>query len=227
MFRFCLPLVFAAAMSATPLAAETLSGPVRVVDADTIELGTPLNVRLIGIDAAEGAQDCTDARSVRYACGAMATEAAKRLYDGRDAICEVEGRDRNGRPLAVCYVDGRDINAELVRLGIARIYREGMAYEDRRYFEEQKEARLLARGLWAYTMVDPAVWRAERRTRSAPPRDVAAECVIKGNVSGGGRIYHLPGQRDYAATVIRESRGERWFCSEAEARNAGWRRARR
>lgn len=53
-------------------------------------------------------------------------------------------------------------------------------------------------------------------------------CDIKGNVSvnTGERIYHLPGQDYYAETVIDLGYGERWFCSEAEARAAGWRRSR-
>ncbi|WP_245269902.1 sunset domain-containing protein [Nitrobacter hamburgensis] len=54
-------------------------------------------------------------------------------------------------------------------------------------------------------------------------------CNIKGNVSynSGMKIYHMPGQEDFASTVITPSRGERWFCSEDEARAAGWRRASR
>lgn len=49
---------------------------------------------------------------------------------------------------------------------------------------------------------------------------------IKGNISWSGeKIYHVPGQRDYAKTVIDESRGERWFKTEQDARNAGWRKA--
>ena len=57
----------------------------------------------------------------------------------------------------------------------------------------------------------------------------AGGCNIKGNVSynGGQRIYHMPVDRYYAPTRISPSRGERWFCSESEARAAGWRRARR
>jgi len=51
-------------------------------------------------------------------------------------------------------------------------------------------------------------------------------CNIKGNVSTKGeRIYHVPGQKYYDDTVIQASHGERWFCSEAEARAAGWRKA--
>jgi len=56
-----------------------------------------------------------------------------------------------------------------------------------------------------------------------------AGCTIKGNISieTGERIYHVPGQYYYADTLIRPEYGERYFCSEAEARSAGWRRSRR
>lgn len=51
------------------------------------------------------------------------------------------------------------------------------------------------------------------------------DCHIKGNVSYNTRekIYHLPGDIYYDRTVINEGYGERWFCTEAEARAAGWR----
>jgi hypothetical protein len=57
----------------------------------------------------------------------------------------------------------------------------------------------------------------------------SSSCDIKGNVSiaTGERIYHVPGQEYYADTKISPQYGERWFCSEAEARAAGWRKARR
>lgn len=56
-----------------------------------------------------------------------------------------------------------------------------------------------------------------------------SDCIIKGNVSinTGERIYHLPGQEFYDDTRISPQYGERWFCSEADAIQAGWRRARR
>jgi len=54
------------------------------------------------------------------------------------------------------------------------------------------------------------------------------QCNIKGNVSmkNGERIYHVPGQKYYADTKIDARYGERWFCSEKEAREAGWRKSR-
>jgi hypothetical protein len=58
--------------------------------------------------------------------------------------------------------------------------------------------------------------------------NVSTSCRIKGNISinSGERIYHMPGQEYYEDTRIRPEFGERWFCSEADARAAGWRRAR-
>jgi hypothetical protein len=54
-------------------------------------------------------------------------------------------------------------------------------------------------------------------------------CNIKGNISlnTGERIYHVPGQEHYSETVIAALKGERWFCSEDDARAAGWRKAMR
>ena len=53
------------------------------------------------------------------------------------------------------------------------------------------------------------------------------ECAIKGNISRDGEhIYHVPGGRWYDRTRIRPEKGERWFCTEVEAREAGWGTAR-
>ena len=55
----------------------------------------------------------------------------------------------------------------------------------------------------------------------------SGDCVIKGNINTRGeKIYHVPGQKYYDDTRISASHGERWFCSEADARAAGWRRSR-
>lgn len=50
--------------------------------------------------------------------------------------------------------------------------------------------------------------------------------MIKGNLSKKGeRIHHLPWQRYYDETIISPEKGERWFCTEAEAVRNGWRKA--
>lgn len=51
-------------------------------------------------------------------------------------------------------------------------------------------------------------------------------CNIKGNVSSSGElVFHVPGQKYYGLTIINPMKGERWFCTEEEAREAGWRKA--
>ena len=84
-------------------------------------------------------------------------------------------------------------------------------------------------------------WESEKATLEADgilEPDCASGCttyptwcdsVIKANVSydSGEKIYHAPGQEYYDATVINTSYGERWFCTEDEARAAGWRKAQR
>ncbi|MBM2577300.1 thermonuclease family protein [Jannaschia sp. Os4] len=205
---------------AVPAGAGTATGTVRVVDADTIDVGWRENMRLVGIDAPEGAQTCVLAGRER-ACGAEATDWARRAWEGRVATCRWDETDRYGRPLAVCAIAGGDIAAGIVAAGWALTYR-----DDLRYDAEEKAALFAGRGLHAYEMDEPHEWRAaQRAARAEDFAPDAGTCPIKGNISDRGRLYHLPGMRSYAATRISDGKGERWFCSEGEARAAGWRRA--
>jgi hypothetical protein len=104
----------------------------------------------------------------------------------------------------------------------------GLAYAYRRYSYdydlEEKAAAVADRGIHGFSMQSPARYRLTRiEGRNAPD----AACQIKGNISADGkRIYHMPGQKFYERTGIRPEQGERWFCSEAQARASGWRAAR-
>src|SRR5205085_368904 len=52
-------------------------------------------------------------------------------------------------------------------------------------------------------------------------------CAIKGNVESDGseKIYYVRGSRFYDTTVIDPRFGERWFCTEQEAQDNGWRKS--
>ena len=202
-------------------AAQVASGPVRVVDGDTIDIGWRENMRIVGIDAPEGAQTCR-AGGRAVACGDRATAFARARWEGRTATCRWRDTDRWDRPLATCTVGGEDIAMTMVLSGWAIAYR-----DDPRYLDAEKDATFAGRGVHAFEMQEPGEWRAAQRARRA--EDFAPEagqaCTIKGNISDRGRIYHLPGMRSYGPTRISPSKGERWFCTEGEARAAGWRRA--
>lgn len=70
---------------------------------------------------------------------------------------------------------------------------------------------------------------AQKPTTSTNSTPGNSSCVIKGNISTktGEKIYHVPGQQYYNSTKIDTSKGERWFCSEADAVRAGWRKSKR
>lgn len=218
--RGCLAL----ALAALPLAA--LAGPegrVSVTDGDSLVVAGE-RVRLFGIDAPELDQTCWEDDGTAVRCGAWSARVLARYAEGHRAECAAIRQDRYGRTLATCTVRGVDLGETLLRNGVVRVY-SGETLRD--YPEFEKEAELLGRGLWGWRMEDPAAFRANQRAPSAPAAPPPGACAIKGNISGSGRIYHMPGQEHYEATRINEARGERWFCSEAEARAAGWRRARR
>lgn len=51
-------------------------------------------------------------------------------------------------------------------------------------------------------------------------------CTIKGNISATKeKIFHVLGCPNYGQTVIDTTKGERMFCSEQDAKDAGWRKA--
>jgi deoxyribonuclease-1 len=68
---------------------------------------------------------------------------------------------------------------------------------------------------------DPSL--ANNFSFSAVNGEPPQSCLIKGNISRSGRIYHVPGSRYYEKVKIDTSKGERWFCSVEEAVDAGWR----
>ena len=205
-----------AVMSAPAFAAP--NGQVRVIDADTIDVGG-VRVRLFGIDAPEMGQPCSDSGRT-WDCGAWTRDAVRNRFEGTYARCDERDIDRYGRVVAVCLVDGQDMGQMIVHSGLAWAFRR---YSES-YDLDEKAAAVAGRGLWAVEVQMPSEFRAARAAGPAPTNQ---NCAIKGNISGNGRIYHVPGQEHYARTSINTANGERWFCSRSEAEAAGWRAARR
>lgn len=191
-----------------------------MLDGDTFRISGVV-VRLHGIDAPERGQSCKTARGTAWACGDWVTQEVRKLFQGKRAICKTVAQDRYGRDVARCRVKGRDAGQVLVQAGLAFAYRRySMAYD-----LDEKAAFVRGIGLHGSQVENPAAYRRSHAAGRTPPNP---NCAIKGNISRSGvRIFHRPGQADYDATGINPKKGERWFCSAAEARAAGWRAARR
>ena len=210
------------------VAGATVSGPARVVVDDTLEVrGT--RVRLNGIDAPESKQRCRSAERT-WPCGQEATRALARRIGSRTVACEERDQDRYGRIVALCRVGGEDVNTWMAAEGWAFAYRKYST----QYVAEETVAKVAKRGIRRGDVVAPWEWRKGKRLagtqkqgHTAASRQGSGRCTIKGNIGKSGtRIYHVPGGRFYDRTRIDTSKGERWFCTEVEARTAGWRRSR-
>lgn len=141
------------------------------------------------------------------------------MIAGTMVTCTELDRDRYDRSVARCEMAGVDLAEAMVAEGLAWAY---LRYSDT-YAAAEASAREEEIEIWSGA--NQPAWEY-RATRRAVTSDTSA-CRIKGNISQSGeRIYHLPDSRSYAATRISETRGERWFCSEEEARTAGWRASR-
>lgn len=196
---------------------------VRVVDGDTIEIADGEHVRYIGIDAPESANP----RAPVQCFGFEARRRNQELTEGKAVWLErdLSDRDRYGRLLRYVRLGETMVNEQLVREGYVRVH---TVPPDVRYTERfqsaEREAREAGRGLWGGCTFHSKDEEGKEKSKAANEN---AQCAIKGNVSAAGeRIYHLHGCPYYAQTRIDETRGERWFCSEAEAEAAGWRKAR-
>jgi endonuclease YncB( thermonuclease family) len=216
-----LPWLFAAILVACE-PPKTISGPARVIDGDSLEIGST-SIRLFGVDAFEGRQPC-HRNGGPWRCGDAAARKLEQLVGNGSIVCTKKDIDQYGRTVARCMAGSIDLGAELVRSGLALAYRQ----YSRDYVDEEAEARSAHRGAWAGTFEAPWDWRRDggrdAAESPAPAAAASGDCRIKGNINREGeRIYHVPGSTWYAQTIIDESKGERWFCSEAEAKNAGWR----
>ena len=189
-----------------------------IVDGDTLKIGS-ITYRLNGIDAPETNQNCINSQGKQWACGADATKALKRLVRWRSVQCDPITQDTYGRTIATCYAGGKDLGAELVQSGLAWAYR----YYSTEYVGEEEQAKALRLGIWQANNTPAWDFRRGSTATTKSNSSDGSNCVIKGNISSNGRIYHTPSSPWYSRTKIDTSKGERWFCSEAEARAAGWR----
>lgn len=214
-------VVLAASLALNVLFVAQRYGQNRVVsvpDGDSIQLADGRRVRLLGIDAPE-----------RDRCMAgEAREALVRFVDGKHMRLKDIVTDDYGRVLAIVIVEDLPtwisylwsranalplnpdplVNRAMLSSGLAKYtfsasegYKETLktAYE---------EARTEKRGIF-----------------SSACRTQPGECLIKGNLRDGKKIYHLESCDNYKQVIIDEAFGDHWFCSEKEAITAGFSKA--
>jgi endonuclease YncB( thermonuclease family) len=192
-----------------------LDGRAVALSGDLLRVGGTL-VRLSGIEAPERKQDCSGAGIKKWACGAAAKTALQKLVAGKKVVCEVSGRQEQMFTRATCQVNGADLAGQLVRGG--HVFAASGLFAT--HANAEAEARAAKLGLWKGDPLRPTAWRTQKwdeAKRAAPDG-----CPIKGQVADDARTYLVPWSSNYEKAKVRQGRGERWFCSEDEARAAGW-----
>ncbi len=204
----------------------------RAIDGDTIELADGRRVRYIGIDTPE----TVDPRKPVQCFGREAANKNRELVEGKEIELEkdVSETDRYGRLLRYVYLpSGEMVNEILVREGFAHSssYPPDIKYQQL-FIEAERQAREENVGLWSRCVSSPtsnvesAPGTGTSGTQTNSNVKSSSACLIKGNISTSGeKIYHLPGCGSYDKTAIDEAKGKKWFCSETEAQQAGWRKA--
>lgn len=192
------------------------AGEVSVIDGDTLQIGGKV-VNLYGIDAPELGQLCYHDGNWNK-CGQAAAFELKKLieFDG-PPVCKPAPQNRNQ---VVCRASGRDLALTLLHAG----YAVAATGSGDLYRLAEKSAREGNLGLWHMALVSPWDWRHGRRMTGG---EAAAErsCPIKAVIAAdGARLYYVPTDRAYQKIDVETSKGDRRFCSDAEARTAGWRR---
>ena len=132
---------------------DRVAGTVRLVDGDSFFISGDKalgEVRLVGIDAPEGKQDC-ERNGKTWPCGRQSHKALEQLIGRRAVDCKVEEADQHGRLLSVCSVAGTELNRWMVENGWAVAYG--------RYRAEEARAKNQKLGLWSGTFEQPRAWR--------------------------------------------------------------------
>ena len=135
----------------------------RVTDGDTITVvtgGQKFTIRLVGIDAPETSKKKHDPgqpfsqQSTKFLAGMVLNKYV-------DIVSY--GNDRYGRTLGVVYVDGKNVNLEMVKAGLAEVYRGKPApgFDNDPYQKAEDEARSAGKGMWSLgdKYISPKDWR--------------------------------------------------------------------
>lgn len=140
------------------LPSGAIVGKTRVIDGDTLDVANR-RIRLVGIDAPEREQQCTDGAGTPSACGEASLKTLRALVGKGPVSCAPIELDRYGRVVASCAFAGADLGEVMVV--------SGQALANGRYVQVEAEAKAARRGIWAGTFELPAEWRRAHQVDDA------------------------------------------------------------
>jgi len=136
----------------------------RVIDGDTFEVttanGRKIQVDLVGIDAPE----MPEKRKIKgQPFSQKAFKALSEMIQNKPFSYRACSRVVNNRVLAVVYSEGKNVNLELLKAGLAEVYRgkQPHTFDAAPYKAAEREAKKAAQGIWSLgsVYISPKAWR--------------------------------------------------------------------
>lgn len=194
-------VVLAAAATGSTVALPYFVGEkvTQVIDGDSFKIANKQTIRLASLNAPETGNCMASA----------ATAALTRKILGKRVVLRDVKTDIYRRIMALVYVRGELVNAYMIKNGFAVSTREA-GQENAVVSAANLNARAHHLGVYS-----PGCYQPD------PPDP---QCPIKGNIDDrtGEKQYLTPDCRHYSKVIIEKSFGEAYFCSEKEARAAGF-----
>jgi len=173
-----------------------------VTDGDSFFIANRQPIRLRALDAPEPGN-----------CYSLEAKAElKKLILGKQVLLKEPQVDHFGRILAIVYLGDQMINELLIKNGFV-LYTSYVGVEQKHLEAASRYARAHRLGIFS-----------EKCYQVTPPDP---KCNIKGNFDDNNnrKTYFLPECSYYDVTIVEKFRGEQWFCSEKEAKTAGFTKA--
>jgi len=172
---------------------------ISVIDGDSFKIGNDQTIRLLSIDAPE----------MGNCFSQEAKDALSKKILGKKVILKELKSDRYGRVMALVYRNNELINEYMLKngYGINQWNTTSQSEALSRANDFAREKRL---GIFS-----PECYQTE------PPNP---KCNIKGSIitTTKAKEYTMPECDRYSLTVVEKYKGEDWFCTEAEAKKAGY-----
>lgn len=170
-----------------------------VIDGDSFKIGNDQTIRFLSLDAPD----------IKYCAGKEAKDVLTKKIEGKTVILKELKTDKYGRIMAMVFLNGENINEYMIKNGLAL-----------HLWDNTKELKILGQandfardnrlGIFS-----PECYQTE------PP---SPKCSIKGSINPATKekTYTYPGCDRYSLTVIEKYKGEDWYCTESEAKKAGY-----
>lgn len=170
-----------------------------VLDGDSFKIENKQTIRLASLNAP----------ALEFCMGKEAKDALEKKILGKRVLLRDPKTDIYRRILALVYVRRELVNEYMIRNGLAVTTRqtsdESPSIKAANDYARENHLGIYSPDCYQTTPPDPT-------------------CTIKGNIDdrSGEKEYLTVDCPDYTKTIIEKNMGEEWFCSESEAKKAGY-----